>query len=587
MLEKIKAAGCYLFDGAFGTYYANLYEEDTPCEMANIQHPERVLHLHESYCKAGCDAIKTNTFSANEQTLDCTKDEINTILRQGYLLAQQAAKPYDVDVFVDIGPLAEQKNVDLFEQYREIVDVFLALGAKHFLFETFYNNTKLKEISAYIKQQCPDSFIITSFALSADGYTRQGVSGERLLQEMDACDSIDALGLNCICGPMHLHRILKKLNIKRHLISIMPNSGYPTMVHNRTFFRDNRAYYAEEMMKILADGATIIGGCCGTTPAYIKEIRKALQHPILQSSREKSAQKEMPATHVEDPFHQKLARGEKIIAVEFDPPNNCQIEKFMENAEYLKEQGIDAVTIADCPVARARVDSCLLASKLHRELGMNVIPHMTCRDRNINATKALLFGLQIEGVHQVLVVTGDPIPTEDRKQIKGVFNFNSQLLAGFIHDLNQTVFPQPFLICGALNINAVNFGAELAKAKRKEVQGVGVFMTQPVLSKRALDNLKLAKASLHAKLLGGIIPIVSHRNAIYMNNEISGIDVDEEIIALYQDKTKEEASRLAVVISNAIVDEVHDVIDGYYLITPFNRVDIIGEIVSYIQKKQN
>lgn len=586
MLNQIKTNGYYLFDGAFGTYYANLYEDDAPCEMANLHHPQRVLHVHESYCKAGCDAIKTNTFSANEQTLDCSKEEIKTILIQGYQLAKQAATPYGVDVFADIGPIAQQKNVSLFAQYQEIVDIFLSLGAKHFLFETFYQDTCLKEVCAYIKQQCPDSFIITSFAVSADGYTRVGVSGEKMLQGLDECKDIDALGLNCICGPMHLNRILKKLDIKHHIVSIMPNSGYPTMVHNRTFFRDNRAYYAEEMMKILAEGASIIGGCCGTTPAYIKEIRKVLQHRTISPSQDTGEQTESQIEHKEDPFHQKLARGEKIIAVEFDPPNNCQIEKFMENAEYLKEQGIDAVTIADCPVARARVDSCLLACKLHRELGMNVIPHMTCRDRNINATKALLFGLQIEGVHQVLVVTGDPIPTEDRKQVKGVFNFNSQLLAGFIKDLNETVLPQPFLICGALNINAVNFEAELAKAKRKEQQGVGVFMTQPVLSKHALDNLKLAKQSLSAKLLGGIIPIVSYRNAIYMNNEISGIDVDEDIIQRYQDKTKEEASRLAVVISNAIVDEIHDVIDGYYLITPFNRVDIIGEIVSHIQEKQ-
>lgn len=518
MLE-IKAKP-FLFDGAFGTYYASLYDEDMPCELANIKYPSRVTQIHREYCEAGANAIKTNTFSANIQNLDCTKEEITQIIQQGYLLAKEIGDEYQVEVFADIGPMAQQKGMDLFKEYRFLVDIFLSLGANHFLFETFYNDIALKEICAYIKEKNPESYIITSFALSGDGYTRQGIAGEKLLMEMDACPYVDAIGMNCICGPMHLDRILQGLSIKHHKISVMPNAGYPTILHNRTFFRDNSSYYANAMMQIVSHGASIIGGCCGTTPAYIKAIHKQLK---AQSPKVETYTKEIKNERKEiidhDPFHKKIMRGEKIIAVEFDPPNHCDIERFMENAAYLKQAGVDALTIADCPVARARVDSSLLACKLHREMGMHVIPHMTCRDRNINATKALLFGLQIEGVHNVLVVTGDPIPTEDRKQVKGVFNFNSQLLAGFIHDLNQTTFPQPFLICAALNINAVNFKAELEKAKKKEKQGVTAFMSQPVLSKQAYENLKQAKQELTSKIFGGIIPIVSHRNAVYMNNE--------------------------------------------------------------------
>lgn len=578
----------FLFDGAFGTYYASLYDEDMPCELANIQYPSRVLQIHREYCEAGANAIKTNTFSANAQNLDCTKEELENIIHQGYLLAKDIGEEYQVEVFADIGPMAQQKGMDLFKEYQAIVDIFLSLGANRFLFETFYNDIALKEICAYIKEKSPQSYIITSFALSGDGYTRQGISGEKLLMEMDTCPYVDAIGMNCICGPMHLDRILQGLSIKHHKISVMPNSGYPTILHNRPFFRDNSTYYANAMMQIITHGASIIGGCCGTTPAYIKAIRKQLK---IQSPKVESSTKEIKNDKKEiidhDPFHQKIKRGEKIIAVEFDPPNHCDIEHFMDNAAYLKQAGVDALTIADCPVARARVDSSLLACKLHREMGMHVIPHMTCRDRNINATKALLFGLQIEGVHNVLVVTGDPIPAEDRKQVKGVFNFNSQLLAGFINDLNQTTFPQPFLICGALNINAVNFKAELEKARKKEKQGVTAFMSQPVLSKQAYENLKLAKQALSSKIFGGIIPIVSHRNAVYMNNEISGIDVDQEIIDLYVDKDRTQASELAVTISCEIAEKIYDLVDGFYLITPFNRVDIIGSIVAHIQSLSN
>ena len=210
---------------------------------------------------------------------------------------------------------------------------------------------------------------------------------------------------------------------------------------------------------------------------------------------------------------------------------------------------------------------------------------MTCRNRNINATKALLFGLQIEGIRNVLVVTGDPIPSEDRQEIKGVFNFNSQLLAGYIRDLNETMFREPFLIFGALNLNAVNFEAELAKAKRKVAQGMEGFLTQPVHSRQALINLKRAREELQAYLLGGVLPIVSHRNAVYMNNEISGIEVDDEIIDLYEGTTRAEAQKLAVAISCKTMDEMRPYIDGYYLITPFHRVEIIADLMKHIHKQ--
>lgn len=282
-------------------------------------------------------------------------------------------------------------------------------------------------------------------------------------------------------------------------------------------------------------------------------------------------------------MRKKLERKETVIAVEFDPPLDCRIDRFMNNAQFLKEQGVDAITIADCPIARARVDSSLLACKLHREMDLEVIPHMTCRDRNINATKALLFGLEIEDIHNVLVVTGDPIPAADRQEVKGVFNFNSQILAGYIKDLNETVFPHPFLIFGALNVNAINFDQELKKAKQKITQGIQAFLTQPVHSHQALQNLKRAHQELDAWMLGGIMPIVSHRNAQYMNNEISGIEVDQALIDLYVDKSREEAAELAVSTSIAIVEAMKEDVDGFYLITPFNRVEIIQQIVAHIQ----
>lgn len=584
--EYLNTQGYMLFDGAFGTYYAQCYaEEQEPCEMANLKHPQRVAAIHREYIEAGADAIKTNTFSANEQQLECSWEMIQQILQEGYRIAKETAENR-VKVFADIGPIMEQKNVSLAQQYQRIADVFLAEGAECFLFETLLNTRELHAVSAYIKQRCPSACIIVSFAVTADGYSRQGIAMHQLLQDCLADEHVDACGLNCVCGPMHMKRLLDSIDRSKKPILIMPNAGYPTILANRTYFRDSSTYFAKEMQEIWKKGARLLGGCCGTTPVYIQKTKEALQEQtIVQKTLQPAQQTDKIVREDHNPLRKKLQKRQQIIAVEFDPPANCEIERFMNNAEFLKEAGVDAVTIADCPIARARVDSSLMACKLHRELGLEVIPHMTCRDRNINATKALLFGLQIEGIRNVLVVTGDPIPSEDRQEIKGVFNFNSQLLAGYIRDLNETMFREPFLIFGALNLNAVNFEAELAKAKRKVAQGMEGFLTQPVHSRQALINLKRAREELQAYLLGGVLPIVSHRNAVYMNNEISGIEVDDEIIDLYEGTTRAEAQKLAVAISCKTMDEMRPYIDGYYLITPFHRVEIIADLMTHIHKQ--
>ena len=241
------------------------------------------------------------------------------------------------------------------------------------------------------------------------------------------------------------------------------------------------------------------------------------------------------------------------------------------------------MTIADCPIGRPRADSSLLACKIRRELGVEPLPHMTCRDRNLNATKALLLGLSIEGVHNVLLVTGDPIPTEDRAEVKTVFNFNSRKLARYVADLNEHTLSTPFRTYGALNLNAKNFAMQLKMAQEKEANGISGFLTQPVLSREALDNLKLAREILHSKILAGIYPVVSHRNACFLNNEIAGMRVCDEIIALYEGKEREEAEALAVTISAEIAKQIAPYSDGVYLMTPFKRVALMIRILGEIR----
>lgn len=575
-----------IFDGAMGTYYANVSDNPlSKCEFANIYERNTILNIHKEYINAGCKAIRTNTFAANRTSLESDFQKVREVIEKGYEIALEAVSGTDVLIFADIGPIPVSDDGNIMEEYKEIADVFLGLGAENFVFETFGSDEGLAEVCAYIKEKNPDAFILVEFAVTPEGYTRLGESGKKLTENALKLTTVDACGFNCVSGPYHLLQYIKTIDTGNKIISVMPNSGYPTIINNRTFFDNSKEYFADQMLEIAKQGVSILGGCCGTTPQFIREtvlrIKELSAGEIVQNKQIEKAGDEKPKR--ENLLINKINNGKKIIAVELDPPVDTDIDFFMRSAGILKNHGVDAITIADCPIARARVDSSILACKLKRELDITPIPHMTCRDRNINATKALLLGLNIEGVNNVLVVTGDPIPSAQRDEIKAMFSFNSAVLAKYITNLNENTFSNPFNICGALNVNARNFQHQLAHAKKKIENGVTMFLTQPVLTKEAVENLKLARKELPAKILGGIIPVVSYRNACFMNNEISGITVSDEIIQQYKDTTKEEATELAVKISTDIVKEIAPYVDGYYLITPFKRIDIISEIINKIK----
>ena len=251
--------------------------------------------------------------------------------------------------------------------------------------------------------------------------------------------------------------------------------------------------------------------------------------------------------------------------VELDPPRSADIGGFMEGARQLEQAGADAITIADCPIGRSEngFQLCWPAS-LSRELGIEALPHMTCRDRNVNATKALLLGLSMENVHNVLAVTGDPIPTGDRGSVKSVYQFNSRVLAKFIRGLGESGEAEPFFVCGGLNINAVRFDSELDRAKEKMDCGVSAFLTQPVLSEQAALHLERAMDELRgAKLIGGLFPVVSEKNARFLQSEVHGITVDEAVVRAYAGLDRAQGEDMAVRLCREAASRISPFVDGY------------------------
>jgi len=572
-----------LFDGAMGTYFAaQPGQAGERCEAANLTRPEEILRIHSAYLHAGCKAIKTNTFSVSVDLSSGNDEEARDLIQAGSRLALAAAQPYGAYVFADLGPAPLSHSRSAEEIYQLQAQWFFQQGITHFLVETLSVDEGIAQFARWLKETCPEAFLLVSFAVDHDGVTRTGHLGRDLYLRTAALPEVDAVGFNCVSGPHHLLQYIKTLPLGGKPLSVMPNAGYPTVLGRRTVFQGQPDYFAGQMTEIVQAGAAIVGGCCGTTPEHIAQTAAALKEPPRKRHSVLVQPQTKTRTEAANALWEKLDSGKRVIAVELDPPTDDNGAGFMEDVRSLLKAGADTITIADCPIGRPRADSSLLACKLKRELGIDPLPHMTCRDRNLNATKALLLGLSMEGVHNVLLVTGDPIPSEDRDLVKSVFNFHSRKLAHFVSTLNETALHTPMRIYGALNVNAHNFDVELRRALEKEACGVSAFLTQPVLSAQALENLKRARSNLQGKILGGIFPPVSYRNACFLNNEIYGMQVCDEIIALYKDKEREEAEDLAVTISAAIAREISPYTDGFYLMTPFRRLALMERIIQEI-----
>lgn len=586
-VRKLLAQRPLLFDGGMGTYYKAKPGQE--CEQANLTDPEGILAVHRAYLAAGADAIKTNTFSL-PRLVAAQQPGWEQLADAGWQLAAKAAGETGAAVFADLGPAPDTENLPAEQVYLAVAKRFALLGARNFLFETLSTEDGVLEAIRALKQTVPEAFVLVSFAVLPDGYTREGRYCAELVHRMAQSGVVDAVGLNCVSAPGAMRALVQQLGDAGLPLSVMPNAGYPVVARAQVRYQGKPEYFARELSHLAAEGVRILGGCCGTTPQHIAALRTALDAlpealPAAPAAKPAAAAK--PAVETDDAFLHKLRAGQRVIAVELDSPKDADLTAYLEGARRLQAAGADLLTIADCPIARARMDSSLVACRVHRELGMNVLPHMTCRDRNLNATKALLLGLYAEGVREVLTITGDPIPTAERDEVKNVYQFNSRKLAQYIVSLagEGREMPSPITVFGALNLNARNFEVELRRAAEKLENGMSGFLTQPVLSAQAVENLKKARETLgeQAKILAGILPVVSQRNAIFMENEVNGIHVDEAIIQRFEGLDRAAGEELGLEISVQAAKAAAPYADGFYLMTPFNRVALMERLIARLR----
>lgn len=579
-----------LFDGAFGTYYAYLYDTKELPELANTQQPERVCRIHREYIDAGAQIIRTNTFACNTVSMGMPWERVQDSIRQGYRLAVEAAGGKDVYIAADIGQIPCENQADrerVSGEYVEICRTFLEEGAEIFVFETLSDMEDIREAIDFIGDK---AFVILQFSVNQFGYSHSGLSARKLIQRAEKLDNVDAVGFNCGVGPGHMQQIIRGVRLSgRKWLTALPNAGYPQIISNRMIFDNkNTDYFVAKVSDIAADGADIVGGCCGTTPEYIRKMREKIatvQQPkqIADKHSEQTAKSVQNYAFYADKCAGKAddTCGRKLIAVELAPPLGSDDEKLMDAAHLLQKSGVDVLTFPDSPSGRTRADSILMAEKVARETGICVMPHICCRDKNAIAMRSQLLGAYINHIHNFLVITGDPIPSLVRSSVKSVFNFDSVGLMRIMNDMNEDQFAAaPICYGGAINQGRRNLEVEIGRVKKKMEAGASFFLTQPVSTAESVERVRYIKQQTGARILCGIMPFVSLKNATFMKNEMTGIDVTDEVLARYrEDMTREEGEQAGIALAKEMMALTADFADGYYFSFPFNRVGMLEKIL--------
>lgn len=571
-----------LFDGAFGTYYAQVYDTKEVPELANTKHPDRVRRIHKEYIEAGAQIIRTNTFASNTFSLNMPWEDVQENIRQGYRLAHEAAQSQGAYIAADIGqiPCENQANREgISKEYVEICRTFLEEGVECFVFETFSDIEEIRKAIDFIGEK---AFVIVQFSVNQFGYSQSGLSARKLIQCAENIEWVDAVGFNCGVGPGHMQQIIRNIHFSgKKMRTALPNAGYPQIISNRMIFdNDNIDYFVKKVCDIAADGTDIVGGCCGTTPEYIRKIRETISFVQPEKTASVTSAEKENVTKKDSSFFAGKD-GKKLIAVELAPPLGSDDEKLMDAAHLLLKSGVDVLTFPDSPSGRTRADSVLMAEKVARETGMCVMPHLCCRDKNAIAMRSQLLGAHINHIRNFLVITGDPIPSVMRNSVKSVFNFDSVGLMNIMNDMNEEHFEEtPICYGGAINQGRRNLEVEIERVKKKMKAGATFFLTQPISTKESAEHVRRIKQETGARILCGIMPFVSLKNATFMKNEMTGIDVTEEVLARYrEDMTREEGEQAGVLLAKEMMALTEDFADGYYFSFPFNRVNMLEKIL--------
>ena len=589
-------------DGAMGTLLYS-YGIDYCYEELNVSKPEIIEDIHRRYIEAGADVIQTNTYTANRIKLARfgIEDETIAINRSAVQIAKRAANKGGQYVLGTVGGIhgvrkTDETPAEILHAQTEQIAVLLEEGVDGLLFETFYD---LEELTALVRttRRITDVPIIAQVSMHEPGVLQNGLPLNDALKQLEASGA-NIVGVNCRLGPHHTIQAFEGVELPENaVLSAYPNASLLDVEDGKVVYESESDYFGRAAVLLRDQGVRLIGGCCGTTPAHIEEVKKRLADlpPIKMKHIEtKKAVHIREAERVEkEPLHIQAKKNRTII-VELDTPRHLETDAFVEGAEILQRAGADAVTMADNSLASPRVSNMAMGARLKYEKDVRALAHITCRDRNLIGLQSHLMGLDALGIHDILAVTGDPTKVGDFPGATSVYDVSSIELLQLIKKLNEGISfsgkplrkKANFSVAGAFNPNVRNVERAIPRLEKKIAAGADYFISQPVYTKEKIIEVYEATKHIEEPIFLGIMPLTSIRNSEFLHHEVPGIKLSDDVLERMRqcEEDKERARAEGIAIAKELIDVAAPLFKGIYLITPFMRYDITVELIDYIRQ---
>src|SRR5260221_5238126 len=601
-IQAIADEHVYLFDGAMGTMlYAKGVFINKCYDELNLRNPEIVLEVHKQYVRAGAEILETNTYGANRLKLRSfgIEDELRDINMKAVEIARKAAGD-SVYVAGAIGPLGIRiepygptSTEEAGEFFREQALALRDAGVDLFVLETFSNIAEIEQGILAIRDVCSLP-IIAQMTIGTDVRTIYGDEPRAIAQRLDRAGA-DVIGLNCSVGPDVLLDAVEEMNnATAKKISCQPNAGLPRDVNGRQMYMASPDYMAKYAKRLIHKGVKFLGGCCGTTPEHIKMITDAIQ-PL--SPRRSFVVVERNGEGPDEPGYEpkplaqrsnwgrKLAAGEFVTTIEITPPKGPNPDKLIESVRSIKAAGVDAVNVPDRPRAQNRMGAIAVAVLLQQRVGIEAVLHYCCRDRNLLGMHSDLLGCAALGLRNMLLITGDPPKMGPYPEATAVFDIDSIGLTNMVSlmnrglDLGSNPFGEPttFTIGVGVNPGHLDLEYELKRLDCEQKVGTGEAMKQPDFGMGGLEEFLKRIEGCGLPIVAGIWPLLSYRNAQFMNNEVPRVSIPDDVMErmrLASEKSKVYGMHEGVAIARETLERVRGAVAGVQASAPLGRVDL-------------
>src|SRR5476649_311622 len=587
-------------DGAMGTMlYAKGVFINKSFDALNLTQPDLVAAVHQEYVRAGADIIETNTFGANRLKLGSfgLADRLHDINAQGASIARKAAGDHAY-VAGAIGPLGiriepwGKTSVDEARAwFREQAQALADGGVDLFILETFRD---LHEIGAAIDaiRSVSDRPIVAQMTTEEDGNTLDGTPPERFAPDLEARGAT-VIGVNCAVGPAPMLDTIERMAAATSLmLSAQPNAGQPRDVEGRNIYLCSPEYMASYARRFVMHNVRLVGGCCGTTPEHIRQMKAAVRasapdrsakaFPPKPSAKAGAPNAPPVAREQKSRLANAMARGTFVVAVELLPPRGYQTEQTVEHARRLKIAGVDVITIPDGHRAGARMSALSLAVLIEQQAGVETLLHYACRDRNLLGIQSDLLGAHAMGLRNLLLVTGDPGRVGDYPDATAVFDVDSIGMTNIVSRLNhggdvggQSISaPTGYHNGESVNQGESNLVQEMRRLEYKVEAGAEFVVTRPVFDLGGFERFLKRIERFKLPVVATVFLFDSARNAEFMANEVPGVHVPDALLdRIRRADGAEAAAHEGVAIAREIAAELRGIVQGLQVSTQSGDIE--------------